>query len=580
MAMVQPRQACHVVTTRREYKGKVYEQHLLRHTYREDGKVKNETLANLTPLGPELVALVRAGLQGKPVGVLTDEFEVVQSWHHGHVQTVLVAMQRLGIADLIAPRPSRQRALVMLMIAARLLAPRSKLATLSWARETTVLDQLGIEHVDEDALYEAMDWLREQQPKIEKRLADRHLHKGGLALYDLSSTYVEGRCCPLAALGHNRDGKKGKLQVNFGLLTDADGRPVAIDVLRGNTADPTTVLPQVEKMQQRFDIDEFTLVGDRAMISKKLIAKLEKDHPGVRWISALRTQGIRELVTEGRLQLGLFDERNLVELEPLGEPGERMVACRNPDLAKLRAHKRQDLLAATETALGKLVARIAAGRLKGKDKIGVAVGKVINKYKMAKHFVLDITDNGLGFARDQAHIDAEAGLDGIYVVRTTVPKEKLSADDTVRTYKRLAQVEHAFRSLKSVDLHVRPLHHYTEERVRAHIFLCMLAYYVQWHLERALAPLTFADEAPAQRSTRDPVAPARPTEATAAKAATKRNADDDPVHALRSVLANMATIVRNRIRRKGGGEDAAFDLYTTPSAAQRQVLQRVEAIAV
>lgn len=578
--MVQPRQACHVVTTRREYKGKLYEQHLLRRTYRENGKVKNESLANLTHLGPELVALVRAGLQGQAVGVLSNEFEIVQSKLHGHVRTVLLAMQRLGIAELIAPRASRQRSLVLLLIAARLLAPRSKLATVSWAGGTTVMEELGVGPFDEDSLYDAMDWLREQQPKIEKRLADRHLSKGGMALYDLSSTYVEGRCCPLAALGHNRDGKKGKLQVNFGLLTDADGRPVAVDVVRGNTADPTTVMPQIEKMQQRFEIDEFTLVGDRAMISNKLIAKLEKDHPGVRWLSALRTQGIRELVTQGRLQLGLFDERNLVELEPIDQPGERLVACRNLDLARLRAHKRHELLAATEAALDKLVVRVTAGRLKGEDKIGLAVGKVINKYKMAKHFVLDITDARLGYARDQAHIDAEAALDGIYVVRTSVPRNVLSADDTVRAYKRLAQVEHAFRSFKSVDLHVRPLHHYAEERVRAHILLCMLAYYVQWHLERALAPLTFADETPENRRTRDPVAPARPTIATAAKAASKRNSDDDPVQSLRGVLKNMETIVRNRVRRKGDSDESSFDLDTTPTPAQRLVLRKVEAIAM
>ncbi len=568
----------HVVTTTRRYKGKVYKTHLLRRSYREDGKVKNETLSNLSHLPDHTIEMIRGSLSGKTYVEADSAFEVISSRPHGQVQAVLSAMKRLDMESLIASRPSRERSLVMAMVAARVLRPGSKLATTRWWHNTTLPQLLDVEDADEDDLYDAMDWLLKRQGRIEKKLAGRHLKEGGLVLYDLSSTYFEGKTCPLAALGNDRDGKKGKLQVNFGLLADERGCPVAVSVYEGDTGDPTTLLPQVEKIRDSFGIHEMVLVGDRGMITQKQIDKLKKLED-IHWITALRSKTIRKLMDGGAIQLDLFDERNLFEITHPDYPGERLIACRNPQLAKLRAGKREDLLAATTRELEKVRAMVARGRLKDEDKIGVRVGKVINKYRVAKHFVLDIQKSSFDFSIDQNKVAAEADLDGIYVIRTSLPEQRMDADDTVRTYKDLTRVERAFRSLKTIDLHVRPIGHYREDRVRSHIFLCMLAYYVQWHMIEALRPLLFCDEDQEAKKTRDAVAPAQRSPGALKKAQSKTLDDGTVVESFRTMLEYLGTIVRNTCRTENAAQhEPTFEIYTTPDAKQSRALDLIEAI--
>ena len=489
-------------------------------------------------------------------------------------------MQRLGFAVLLASRPSPERALVMALVAARVLAPESKLATTRWWHTTTLPADLGVADADEDACYAAMDWLLARQARIEQKLAARHLQSGGLVLYDLTSSYFEGTTCPLAAFGHDRDGKAGKLQVNYGLLSDARGCPVAVSVFPGNTGDPTTLLPEVERVRAEFRIEQLVLVGDRGMISQTQITALQP-LPGVDWITALKSGAIRDLVSGGHLQLGLFDERNLFELAAPDFPGERLVACRNPELAHLRAHKREALLAATTKELERVRGMVARGRLKGQDAIGVRVGKVVNKYKVAKHFRLDIQAASFAFQVDPASVAAEAALDGLYVLRTSVPAARLDAAETVRSYKRLSQVERAFRALKTVDLKVRPIYHRLEDRVRAHIFLCLLAYYVEWHLLEAWRPLLFADEAQDAKTTRDPVAPATRSEAALRKVHTKLLDDGTMVHSFRTLLTELSGIVRNVCRRHGAeADEPTFTILTTPNAKQQRAYDLLETITV
>lgn len=553
---------------------------LLREGYREGGKVKTRTLANLSKLPPAALAAVRQVLKGNQLVQASDAFEAVASLHHGHVQAVLNAMRRLGFANLVASRPSRQRNLVVAMVAARLLEPDSKLGTTRWWNLTTLPTLLGVSDANEDELYAAMDWLLERQPRIEKKLAARHLHNDGMALYDLSSSYFEGVTCPLAALGHNRDGKKGKLQVNYGLLTDTRGIPVAVSVFKGNTGDPTTLLPQVDKVRKDFGIERFVLVGDRGMITQKQVDAL-RELAGIDWVAALRPEAIRKLLDGGALQLGLFDERNLFELTHPDFPAERLVACRNPELAERRAHKRTSLLEATAKELEKVRRMVERGRLRGQDNIGVRVGKVVNKYKVAKHFKLFIDDARFAFTIDQNRVAAEAALDGIYVVRTSLPEERMSAEDTVRSYKRLSRVERAFRSFKTLDLEIRPIHHRLEPRVRAHIFLCMLAYYVLWHMIEAWRPLLFCDEDLPAKATRDPVAPTERSEAAQHKAHSKTLDDGSEVHSFHTLLKQMSGIVRNVCRIPGAPPDAStFDVVTTPSAKQQRAYQLLETIKV
>ena len=569
--------AAHVVTTTRKYGGKVYRTHLLRRSYREGGRVRNETLGNLSHLPEPLVEIIRRSLQGEDFVPAAERFEITGSLAHGHVEAVRAAMTRLGFAGLVASKSSRERDLVCAMVAARILSPQTKLATTRWWKTTTLADEFGVADADEDALYAAMDWLFERQERIQKKLAARHLVEGGRVLYDLTSSYFEGVTCPLAKRGYSRDGRKGTLQVNYGLLTDARGCPVAVSVHAGNTADADTLMPEVSRLRGQFGIGELVLVGDRGMISQKAIDEI-RDLEGMGWITALKTTAIRALVESGSLQLGLFDERDLFEFYHADFPGERLVACRNPQLAKLRAYKREDLLVATEALLEKIRTRVSEARLRGRDAIGMAVGKQVNRYKVAKHFQLDIRDDAFAFSRDRASIAREAALDGIYVIRSSVPA--MDSADCVRHYKALANVERAFRSMKTLDLKVRPIHHRLEERVRAHIFLCMLAYYVEWHLREAWRELMFADEDQAAKAGRDPVAPARRSKAALEKIGQRVLGDGTPVHSFSTLLAELATRVRNTCRTRAGETGPTFQITTTPSLLQKRALDCVERITV
>ena len=554
----------HVATTRRHYKGKVYETHLLRRTYREGGKVKNETVGNLSHLPAETIELIRRSLAGEHF-VSGSDLEVRRSRPHGHVVAVAEVMRQLGMAELLDRQPCRQRDLVLALIGARLLEPQSKLATSRTWGESTLSAVFGVEDASVDEIYAALDWLRERQPKIEERLARRHLAEGGLALYDLSSSYVEGRHCPLAQLGYSRDGKRGTLQIEYGLITDAEGRPIAVEVVPGNTGDPATVATQVEKLKDRFGLQDVVLVGDRGMLTQARIETL-KERGGIGWISALRSPAIRALVEAGAIQMSLFDERSLVEIAHPDFPGERLVVCRNPRLAEERARKREDLLQATEAKLQPIVEAVEVGRLRGAAAIGLRVGRVIGTYKMGKHFAVEITDDSLRVERQPAEIAAEAALDGLYVIRSSVAEDKLASDQLVRAYKQLSQVERAFRTWKGYDIQVRPIHHWAEERVRAHILLCMLAYYVRWQLERAWAPLLFRDEE--RPVLDDPVAPAERSAAALRKVSTQQLEDGTPVHSFRTLLDSLMTITRNRVVPRGLPESAAFDIVTTPTPLQ------------
>ena len=552
---------------------------LLRESYREGKKVKKRTIANLSHLPMPQIELLRAVFQGADLQPAGLGFVVERSQPHGHVEAVQRMMERLGIATLIASKPCRERDLVLALIAARILDPQTKLATTrSWAA-TTLADTFGVTLADEQDCYAAMDWLLARQDRIQAKLAARHLKADGLVLYDLSSSYFEGTTCPLARRGYSRDGRRGTLQVNYGLMTDDRGCPVAVTVHEGNTADPTTLMPEITRIKDEFGIAQFVMVGDRGMISSTAIATL-REHGGIDWITALKSPSIRALVEDKSLQPDLFDETNLCEITHPDYPGERLVACRNPELAKLRRHKREDLLSATEEALRTIQTRIEAGRLTGQDKIGLTVGRVINRYKMAKHFTLIITDTGLTFARKEDAIAAEGALDGIYIIRTSVPPERLDAACCVRHYKSLSQVERAFRSMKTVDLKVRPIHHRLSDRVRAHIFLCMLAYYVEWHLKEAWRELLFADEDQAAKATRDPVAPAQRSEEAKAKVARRHHEDGTPIHSFPTLLTELATIVRNTCRTSAEADAPTFSVTTQPNPLQARAMALIDALAV
>jgi transposase len=570
--------AAHVVTTTRRYKDQVYRTHLLRRSYREDGVVKNETLGNLSHLPEALIELIRRSLRGESFVAVGQAFEVVRSRAHGAAQAAALALQRLGLAGLLGSKPCRERELVLAMVAARIVAPHTKLATTRWWHTTTLAEDFGVADASEDDLYAAMDWLLARQGAIQNKLAARHLSAGGLVLYDLSSSYFEGSCCPLAKLGYSRDGRRGLLQVNYGLLTDARGCPVAVSVHEGNVCDSQTLLPEVQRLREDFGIEQLVMVGDRGMICSKAIEEL-RDSEGVAWITALKSVSIRALIEQGQLQLDLFDERNLLELRSPQYPGERLVACRNPELAKLRTHKREELLAATERNLDKIKARVDAGKLAGREEIGLRVGKVINQYKVAKHFELAIGDTTFTFARKRDAIAAEAALDGLYIIRTSVPAAQMDSADCVRNYKSLANVERAFRSLKTIDLKVRPIHHRTADRVRAHIFVCMLAYYVEWHMREAWRELMFADTDQAAKATRDPVAPARRSKAALVKAARHTLDDGTPAHSFATLLEELATLVRNTCRTPNVGLDApTFEVLTTPNAKQQRAFELLQQI--
>ena len=554
--------------------------YLLRESYREGKKVRKRTLANLSALSDEQIEAIRAVLSGQSVRPVEELWQTTRSRSHGAVQAVRVAMQRLGFESLIASRASRERDAVCAMVAARIIVPHTKLATTRWWHTTTLAEEYGVVQADETDLYAAMDWLLERQGAIQKKLAARHLSEGALALYDLSSSYFEGQCCPLAKIGYSRDGKRNTPQVNYGLLTTRAGCPVAISVYEGNTADATTLMPQVNQLRKEFGLERLVLVGDRGMISHKAIDAL-RSLDGLAWITALKSTQIRALVEGGALQLGLFDERNLFEFSHPDFPGERLMACRNVDLGRLRSHKREALLEATEKELEKVRARIESGSLAGRDKIGVRVGKVVNKYKVGKHFELTIKDTGFEFQRAEKQIAAEAALDGIYVIRTSVAKKQMTSAEAVRSYKALAEVERAFRSMKTIDLHIRPIHHHLESRVRAHIFLCMLAYHVEWHMREAWRELMFADENLERKKHRDPVAAAKRSEECLEKVATRTLKDGSQVHSFRTLLEELSTIVRNtcqaRLARRSG---STFQMTTTPNPAQHRALQLLQTITV
>jgi len=570
--------AAHVVTTKRRYKDQVYCTHLLRRSYREGGTVRNETLGNLSHLPDALIEIIRRSLQGETFVPLAQAFEISRSRPHGHVQAVALAMQRLDLAALIATKPCRERDLVLAMVASRIIEPAPKLATTRLWHTTTLAEEFGVANASEDDLYAAMDWLLARQDAIQKKLAVRHLREGALVLYDLSSSYFEGVTCPLAKRGYSRDGKPGTLQVNYGLMTDARGCPVAVSVHEGNTADSRTFMPAVHKLREDFGIERMVMVGDRGMVSQKAIDEL-RESDGIGWITALKSVSIRALVEQGQLQMGLFDERNLLEIASPEYPGERLMACRNEALAKLRAHKREDLLASTECSLLEIKARVEAGKLKGKDKIGVRVGKVVNKYKVAKHFELHIDDVALSWTRKGDAIASEAALDGLYIVRTSLPVEQMDASTCVRSYKSLANVERAFRSIKTIDLKVRPIHHRLADRVRAHIFLCALAYYVEWHLREAWRELMFADTEQQAKATRDPVAPAARSASAQAKAESRTLADGTPAHSFATLLAELASLVRNTCRTPSAGPDApTFEVTTTAQPKHQRAFELVRAI--
>ncbi len=554
--------------------------YLLRESYRDGKKVRKRTIANLSSLSDEQLLAIRAVLQGRALAPVDALFEIASSRAQGHVEAVRVAMSKLKMAALLGVRASPERDRVMAMIAARILAPHTKLATTRWWQTTTLAEDFGVTAATETDLYAAMDWLLERQDAIQAKLAARHLQAGSLVLYDLSSSYFEGTTCPLARLGYNRDGKAGKLQVNYGLLTDQRGCPVAVSVHEGNTADTLTLMPQVVRLREEFGLGQLVLVGDRGMISQKSIEAL-KAQDGIGWITALKSVSIRTLVEQGQLQLGLFDQRDLFELSHPDYPGERLVACRNPELAKLRAHKREDLLQATERNLAKVQASVAAGRLAGQDRIGVRVGKVVNQYKVAKHFTLSIGEDAFAFQRKADSIAAEAALDGLYVIRTSVSPKSMDAADCVRHYKSLANVERAFRTMKSLDLKIRPIHHRLADRVRAHIFLCMLAYYVEWHLREVWRELMFADEDQAAKAIREPVKPAQRSERAQRKAAAHTLDDGTPAHSFGTLIAELATIVRNACRAPNAPQDApTFQITTTTSPKQQRAFDLLQQIRV
>jgi hypothetical protein len=528
---------------------------LLRESYRAGGKVRKRTLCNLSDWPTAHIEGLRGVLKGGTViPAERDAFTVIRSLPHGHVAAALGTARNIGLDRILGPDSDRGRDLVLALLVGRILDPASKLAAaraLSPATAASSLGEvLGLGEVDEDELYAALDWLLQRQPAIEATLAKRHLTNGTLVLYDVSSSSMEGRCCPLAKRGYSRDGKKGTLQIIYGLLCAPDGSPVAIEVFDGNTADPMTLATQVEKLKQRFRLDHVVLVGDRGMITQARITA-EIRPAGLDWIVALRAPAINALVESGALQLSLFDQRDIASITSPEFPGERLVVCRNPDLAAERTRKREDLLIATERDLARIQLAVARKRdpLRGTAEIALAVGKVINQHKMAKHFDLDITDAAFSFARKTAEIAAEVATDGVYVLRTSLPAETLDDVATVRSYKSLALVERAFRCLKTVDLHVRPVYHRLADRVRAHVFLCMLAYYLEWHMRQKLAPMLFddTDKEAADAMRASVVAPAQRSSAAVAKQITGRTEDGLPVHSFHSLLADLATLVRNTI---------------------------------
>ena len=569
----------HVATTRRKYKGKVYETHLLRRTYREGGKVKHETVGNISHLPFEIIEIVRRALKGEIFSGVQEDFEIVRSLPHGHVAAVLGMIRKLKLETIISPAPCNQRDLVLGMIVSRVLAPCSKLATArgfgTQTLSTSLGEVLGIESADVSELYRSMDWLLVRQPEVENALASSDLSNGSLVLYDVTSVYVEGSKCPLAQRGYNRDGKKGKKQIVVGLLCSVQGCPIAVEVFEGNTADPKTLASQIAKIQTRFGVSRVVIVGDRGMITDARLRDDLRCEPGIDWITALRAPAIRKLVQNDSLQLSLFDEKDLAEISDPDYPGERLVVCKNPFLAYERARKREELLQSTEKRLNKVVEATMRQmrRLKGKEKIALRVGNILNRFKMAKHFSVEIQDESFSYSRNHKTISAESSLDGIYVIRTSLSQEDMSAVDAVRSYKNLSRAERAFRTLKSIDLKIRPIFHWTSNRIKSHVLLCMLAYYVEWHMKQALAPMLFEDDdrTAAEALRESVVAPAKRSMSAMRKIRTGKTSEGLPVHSFRSLIADLGTLTKNRVHIKNTG--AIFDLYAIPTPSQKQAFK-------
>ncbi len=556
----------HVVTNTIRRGERVYTAHLLRRSYREGGKVKKETLANLSHLPDEVIALIRGALRGQRYLAAGEAFAVARSLPAGHVEAALLMLRRLELPRLLERTPSRERALCLAMVVQRVVGPGSKLAMSRAFAQSTLADELAVADADEDELYAALDWLLARQPRIEQALARRHLHAGTLVLYDVSSSYFEGRACPLAQLGYSRDRRRGSLQIVYGLLCDRRGCPIAVEVFEGSLHDDKTLPAQVEKLRKRFGLKSVIVVSDRGMVTKANL-ELLRDADGAGWITALKAPQVKKLVKEGTLQLSLFDEHNLAEIESPDYPGERLVVCRNPLVAQDRARKREDLLQATERALADIQQRVEQGTLAGEAEIGLAVGEAWNRWRMRKHFQVEISDTSFGFQRKREQIDAEAALDGIYVLRTSLAEAELDAPDVVRAYKQLKEVERAFRILKG-PLELRPIHHRLEDRVRAHVLLCMLSYYLAWHLRQAWKPLLFDDEQPPVQP--DPVAKAKRSRQAKQKAQSKRTTNGERCHSLPTLLDELATRTRNTIRLQQSS--VSFDQLTEPTTTQARAI--------
>jgi transposase len=580
MSKSEPRKV-HIAEVSKTRNGVTYTSFYLRRTFREDGKVKHETLGNLSDLPRDLIEFMRQRLaQNEPLSGFGEKMSILRSLPHGNVNAVLTMMRNIGMEQLLASRPCRERDLVIAMIADRVISPGSKLSCSRGMNDetaqNTLAEELGLDDVDIHELYKAMDWLLERQNRIENKLAKRHLKGGSLVLFDVSSSYYTGMKSTLRQYGYSRDHRTDRPQIVYGLLCDAEGRPISIEVLPGNTADPNAFSNLVQRVRQRFGIDRVIFVGDRGMITSKRINEDLREVDGLDWISALRTEGIRSLVDAGKVDRSLFDEKDLAEISAEEIfPGERLVVCRNPILADERARKREELLKATEKDLDVIVraTQRAKNPLKGKEQIGLRVGRVIGQRKMEKHFELTITETSFSYARREEKIHAEAALDGLYVIRSSVPKESMTADQLVSAYKSLSRVERAFRSMKSVDLHVRPIYHFNDDRIRAHVFLCMLAYYVEWHMRDRLRELLFddPDREAAQRSRRSVVAPAKRSKSACEKDATLRTASGFPVQSFQDLLKDLATLNRNTVRLESSG--AEFKQLTEATPLQRRVFE-------
>ena len=560
--------AVHIATIRRQHKDKVYETHLLRHSYREDGVVKNETLANLSFLPAESIALLRGSLAGKSYVVAGEGFEIERSLPHGHVAAVAAMANKLKLASVLGPG-CKERDLILALVLARSVKPASKLATTRWWQDTTIAEDFGVGDASTDEVYAAMDWLVERQGAIEASLARRHLSEGSRVLYDLSSSWMEGSKCPLARFGYSRDHKRGKTQIEYGLMTDVEGRPISIEVFAGNTADPTAFVSAVNITRERFGLKELIMVGDRGMITSARIEALG-ELGGPKWITCLRAPAIKALAEEGSLQLGLFDEVNLAAIVHPDYPDERLIACRNPSLAIERTSKRRELLDVTEAEFVRISEAVSAKRLKGTAAIAKKVGKVSNRYKMEKHFTTSIAEESFTFTRNTQAIEAEAALDGIYVIRTSVEEGELSDAEAVEAYKGLSAVERDFRNIKAIDLDLRPIYHYDANRVRAHVFICMLAAYVNWHLRKAWAPLCFGDEEIPARI--DPVAPAQRSDAAKLKDASKQAPDGEVLHSFTTLLNHLGTLTRNTVVFAGG---VKIEKLSIPTPTQRKAFELI-----